>query len=398
VKILILSFYYQPDLSAGAFRVTGLVKALIDRVGKDIQIEVVTTQPNRYQGFKGVPDNNNNSSCIKIHRIKISEPSSGIFDQAKSFIIYAYNANKIIKNQEYDFVISTSSRLMTAALGSWISKSKKIPHYLDIRDIFIETIEDVFPKKITYFLTPIFSAIERFAIQQAIHINLVSPGFESYFKSRYPKKSFSYFENGVDEEFMPNNLQLNKIDFTNKVASPHIRILYAGNIGEGQGLHKIIPMLGKRMGERIRIRVIGGGGRLKELKFALKLWDVNNVEVISPMARIDLIREYEDADVLFIHLNNYKAFEKVLPSKIFEYAALGKPILAGVSGYAAQFLSKEVLNSAIFNPCNLDGAIEAFETLLIKDIKREKFIEKYSRKSIMKKLAEDVVSRCKGMQ
>ena len=129
------------------------------------------------------------------------------------------------------------------------------------------------------------------------------------------------------------------------------------------------------------------------MQSALKLLDVNNVEVVPPMARIDLIREYETADVLFLHLNNYKAFEKVLPSKIFEYAALGKPILAGVSGYAAQFVSQEVSNSAIFTPCDVDGAIKAFECLSIQDLKREKFIEKYLRKNIMQILSRDIVSR-----
>ena len=46
-------------------------------------------------------------------------------------------------------------------------------------------------------------------------------------------------------------------------------------------------------------------------------------------------------DVLFLHLNDYSAFRKVIPSKIFEYAATGKPIVAGVSGYAAEFLRHE---------------------------------------------------------
>ena len=393
MKILVLSFYYPPDLSAGSFRVIGLVKALIDLVGKDIQIEVITTQPNRYQGFGVTVDDDKNSYRLKIYRIKISEHNSGMLDQAKTFIFYAYEAQKIIKNQQYDFIFSTSSRLMTAALGAWISRWKKIPLYLDIRDIFVDTIQDVLPKKFAYFLTPIFSLIERFTIGQASHINLVSPGFESYFKSRYPEKSFSYYMNGIDEEFLPNNSQLEKINFTKARSRAPIRVLYAGNVGEGQGLHKIIPMLAKKLGNRVTLRVIGGGGRLKELQSVLNLMDVNNVEVVPPMARIDLIREYEAADVLFLHLNNYVAFEKVLPSKIFEYAALGKPILAGVSGYAAQFLSQEVANSAIFTPCDIDGAINAFECLSIQDIKREKFIEKYLRKNIMKNISEDMVSR-----
>jgi len=392
VNILILSFYYPPDLSAGSFRVIELVKALMDMVGKDIQIEVITTQPNRYQGF-GLAVDDEKSERLKIHRIKIPEHNSGMLDQAKSFLFYAYEAQKIIKSQQYDFVFATSSRLMTAALGACISSWKNIPLYLDIRDIFVDTIQDVLPRQSAYILTPMFSLIERFTIRRATQINLVSPGFESYFKSRYPKKSFSYYMNGIDEVFVPNNAQLEKMSFTKEIPKLPIRILYAGNVGEGQGLHKIIPILAKKLGERVTIRLIGAGGRFKELQSALKLLDVNNVEVVPPMARIDLIREYQAADVLFLHLNNYEAFKKVLPSKVFEYAALGKPILAGVSGYAAQFLSQEVSNSAIFIPCDVDGAVEAFESLLIQDIKREKFIEKYLRRNIMNMLSGDMVSK-----
>jgi glycosyltransferase involved in cell wall biosynthesis len=362
-------------------------------VDKDVQIEVITTQPNRYQGYSVAVDDDENSNCLKIHRIKISEHNSGMLDQAHSFFVYAYQAQRIIKDKQYDFIFSTSSRLMTAALGAWIAKWKKIPLYLDVRDIFVDTIQNVLPKKYTFFLVPIFSLIERFTIGQAAHVNLVSPGFDYYFENRYPKKSFSYYMNGVDEEFISNSTQLDKTNCKKEKPILPIHILYAGNIGEGQGMHKIIPMLAKRLGDRITLRLIGGGGKLKELKYALELMGVNNVEVVPPMVRRDLIKEYQAADVLFLHLNNYEAFEKVLPSKIFEYASLGKPILAGVSGYAAQFLNQEVLNSAIFTPCDVDGALDALESLSLQDIKREKFIEKFLRKNIMKNLAEDMVSR-----
>ncbi|MFP3500063.1 glycosyltransferase WbuB, partial [Pseudomonas sp. SIMBA_059] len=51
-RILFLSFYYPPDLSAGSFRAEALVKALLDNVGDHVEIDVVTTQPNRYHTFK----------------------------------------------------------------------------------------------------------------------------------------------------------------------------------------------------------------------------------------------------------------------------------------------------------------------------------------------------------
>lgn len=59
------------------------------------------------------------------------------------------------------------------------------------------------------------------------------------------------------------------------------------------------------------------------------------------MKREDLLRVYRHADVLFLHLNNLKAFRRVLPSKIFEYAATNKPIWGGLSGYAGRFAKNE---------------------------------------------------------
>ena len=57
LKILVLSFYYQPDLSAGSFRTTALVQALSAILPGDAQIDVITTMPNRYISFsEKVPD------------------------------------------------------------------------------------------------------------------------------------------------------------------------------------------------------------------------------------------------------------------------------------------------------------------------------------------------------
>lgn len=396
MKILILSFYYPPDLSAGSFRIIGLVNALLGLVTKNIQIEVITTQPNRYKGFEAREGNERLDCRLRIHRIKLPSHNSGMVDQAKSFIYFAHKSLKITKNEKYDFIFATSSRLMTAALGAWISKQKKIPLYLDIRDIFLDTLRDVLSKKSMFFLNPIFSLVEYWTCKQANHINLVSPGFEDYFKNKYPTQSFSYYMNGIDEEFTKNNVNLKEVNFFQKVSEAPIKILYAGNIGEGQGLHKIVPGFAKKLGARVSIKVIGAGGKLEELLYSLASMGVDNVQVIPPISRLELIREYEDADILFLHLNNYRAFEKVLPSKIFEYAAMGKPILAGVSGYASQFLIAEVSNTEIFTPCDVDGAIKAVERLSIQSAKREIFIEKYLRKNIMKNLANDMTLRFEG--
>jgi glycosyltransferase involved in cell wall biosynthesis len=105
-----------------------------------------------------------------------------------------------------------------------------------------------------------------------------------------------------------------------------------------------------------------------------------------------LIATYRDADVLFLHLNDLDAFEKVLPSKIFEYAALGKPIWAGVRGHAADFLTREVENAAVFPPCDVEAAVAALDRLRLAATPRAAFVAKYSREAICRQMAAEILA------
>ena len=68
------------------------------------------------------------------------------------------------------------------------------------------------------------------------------------------------------------------------------------------------------------------------------------------MPRAELIDDYRQADVLFLLLHAVPALDNVLPSKFFEYAALGKPILAGLGSYAARVIRDELDNAPVFPP------------------------------------------------
>lgn len=387
MKLLVLSFYYQPDLSAGSFRTTALVKALLDKLPGDAHIELITTLPNRYSSFSREAPELEEHPRLTIRRVALPAHKSGMVDQAKAFIVYARQARSIVRGKHYDLVYATSSRLMTATLGAVIARSKKAPLYLDIRDIFVDTIKDVLPGKMVRFIKPILSLLERFTIKSARKVNLVSVGFLPYFKSRYPDQSYSLFTNGIDDEF----LSLPIIQ-TQKNRGRVLNVVYAGNIGEGQGLHNIIPQLAKRFDGTLRFKVIGDGGRLTALKEAISASDCKNVDLLSPIKRDELISVYQSADILFLHLNDYDAFRKVLPSKLFEYAAMGKPIWAGISGYAAEFVSEHVENASVFAPCDVDAAFESFKKLKASATPRTAFLARFARANIMGEMAVEVIS------
>lgn len=384
MKILVLSFYYKPDLCAGSFRTTALIDELKNK--NDVEIELLTTMPNRYSSFSTSAASDETEQNIRVKRIELPSHKSGMLDQIKSFSRYYLEVQKLVKHNDYDLVFATSSRLFTAFLGARIAKNKKIPLYLDIRDIFVDTIKDVLPSKIAFFLKPLMSIVEKYTFSSANHINLVSQGFEEYFISRYPKPTYTFYTNGIDVEFLGHSCEDRSVDSPSDITT----VLYAGNIGEGQGLHNIIPQLAKVTGNKVKFNIIGDGGRKEQLKQAIA--NIANVELLLPVNRNELIQKYLEADVLFLHLNDYPAFEKVLPSKVFEYAAIGKPILAGVAGYASEFIESEIPNAQVFYPGDHAGALNAFNRLELGYTDRGAFVEKYTRSKIMEQMCESILS------
>lgn len=391
MKILLLSFYYRPDLCAGSFRASALVDALIRQFDEGTTIDVMTTMPNRYSSFeKEAEEYETRHSQVNIHRIPLPVHKSGMVDQSLAFLAFARAVLARVKFQEYSFVIATSSRLMTAALGAYIAHKQKAGLYLDIRDIFVDTLDDVMSGKAALFLKPFFSMVERFTVTRAEKVNLVSQGFSSYFHDRYPDQHYSFFTNGIDTEFI--EAVGNGKDAVPGSGNDVMTVVYAGNMGDGQGLHAIIPELAKQLERKVKFRLIGDGSRRALLEQNLTAAGCRNVELLLPVPRDRLIAEYQHANVLFLHLNNYRSFEKVLPSKLFEYGALGKPVWAGVSGYAAEFVTTEIDNAAVFRPCDVSGAVSALGTLKLSNVSREAFVRKFLRTSIMSAMAADIMN------
>lgn len=386
MRILVLSFYYAPDLCAGSFRTTAFVNELKKNINSNDIVEIITTQPNRYgtfnqdaKEFEKVEEN------IEINRINLGSHKSGFIDQSKLFLKFVFEVFKIIRKKEkYDIVYATSSRLMTAFLGALISNKQKAKLYLDIRDIFTDTLESIFAKSKLRYIIPIFRQIERYTINSANHINLVSKGFEKYFKNINDKIDYSFYTNGIDEVFL-------NYDFSKKIQSDKITITYAGNIGKGQGLEKIIPAMAQKLGDDYEIHIIGDGGRKKAL--VEKLNNITNVKLFDPVNREKLLEIYKNTDILFLHLNDYEAFKKVLPSKLFEYAVTNKFIIAGVGGYAKEFIEENISDAIIFEPCNIDDFYERFKNInKFANIIRNDFREQFKRDNIMIEMSKEVYS------
>ena len=386
-RLLVLSFYYPPDLSAGSFRCKALIEAIDQRRGADLQVDVITTLPNRYKELNVAAPKYEEQDWLTIRRIALPSHRSGIGDQAWAFLLFAISAVRMMRGREYDAVFATSSRLMTAALGAAISRRKKSRLYLDIRDLFVDTISDILSEPLKRWLMPFFRRLEKWTFAQAEAISIVSAAFEPYVKSIANSKKIWLFTNGIDPEFLDQSFSN-----PNSASKPLPTILYAGNLGEGQGLEHVLPKAAAVLMGKANFKVIGGGGRLEQLKATTA--ELNNVEILPPVNRAALMDHYRDAEILLLHLNDHQAFQKVLPSKLFEYAATGKPIIAGVSGYAANFIHQHIPGAYVFTPLHSAGLAKAMQNAASGPplYVRAEFCSKFARTKLMSDMAGVLLS------
>lgn len=390
-RIVFLTYFFEPDLSAGSFRNSSLVKVLGPMAEeKDCVIDVFTSTPNRYETFQvQAHEGDEVRENVSIHRFSTVQLGKGKVRAVIGFLHFFFRVLKANRGRKTDLVYASSSKLLNAYLGYRLARRSKAPLYLDIRDLFVINMREIIGSRILKsVLIPFLKHLERRALRYASHINLVSGGFRPLFKD-YPQARITEFTNGIDDMFLNHAVESEPgWGETGGIRT----ILYAGNIGDGQGLYKIIPRAAYLLGEGYRFIVYGDGGQRGLLEEELERMKVDTVRILKPIPRHELIRAYCKADYLFIHLNDYKAFEKVLPSKIFELAAFPKPLIAGVGGFPKHFIESEIPHSFVFAPGDAAAMVDGVRNFpLGQPIDRQAFIEKYRRSNINWQMADSIM-------
>lgn len=387
IKILILSFFYPPDVGPGAWRSHALVQELKRQGKSKLKIEVLATTPNRYPGkmessknLRGSPRN------LRIHRVEVPLHKGTMLDQIKIFWPYAQKAFRLSLSGRWQIIYATSGRLMTALLGAILAWKTGAKLYLDIRDLFPETMRDLLQGSVLRHLVPVLTGLQKIAVARASRVNVVSEAFFNGDLSEVPDPKRRNFMHGVETRFVFPKTRIRK----KRIKT----YLYAGNFGEGQGLHNTVPKVAKKLEKRARFICIGHGRRQAELIMECKKAGLSNVEVLRPVPQKRLACLYRKADVLFLQLNNCEAFKKSIPSKLFEYAATNKPILAGVQGYCKQFIRENLRGVHTYSPGNIRQMARAILKMNRKTyrIDRAFFCQKFSRKKILKDMAKDILA------
>ncbi len=93
-----------------------------------------------------------------------------------------------------------------------------------------------------------------------------------------------------------------------------------------------------------------------------------------------------------MRLNDYSALEKVLPSKIFEYGATNKPIIAGANGFSAKFIEENLTNYILFPSGDVESLVHQLKDFKLQFQDRKFFQEKFGRININKQMAMSIIN------
>ncbi|MEM6965719.1 MAG: glycosyltransferase family 4 protein, partial [Bacteroidota bacterium] len=115
-------------------------------------------------------------------------------------------------------------------------------------------------------------------------------------------------------------------------------LLYSGTMGPAQSLVSILKTAQLLQSDNVHFTFVGAGIETEDLKKFAAENQITNVSFHPRVASKEVSQFLNSADVLMAHLKKDPLFKITIPSKTIVYMKVGKPILMGIDGNAAELV------------------------------------------------------------
>lgn len=346
MKILFLTHYYPPEGNAPASRVSALAERW-SAAGHDVT--VITGVPNVpngiiYDGYENRWVQREERNGVHVIRVwTYIAANKGFFRRVMNYISYMYTAfwRGLRLGFKPDVVIATSPQFFCAWAGYRLHCWRRVPFVMEVRDIWPEELEEVsIPKAVIKVL----SWMARKMYRASAKIVTVGEGYRQRLgELGVPKEKIEVVMNGVDSTlFYPrpvNHELLAQYGLDGKFICS-----FVGTIGMAHGLEIIIraaELLKERDPEgNIVLLLVGDGAERKNLEAEAREKHLDNIVFTGRVDKKMIPDWLCSSDISLVHLRKTKLYTTVMPSKIFESAGCGRPMIIGVDGFAWQLVDE----------------------------------------------------------
>lgn len=353
MKILIISQYFYPE----NFRVNTLARELVDR---GHEVSVMTAYP-QYPGgviFDGygfdVPYQREWHG-VKIYRVKTYPRGKGPLGLLRNTVSFVISGNRWVRQcqEKFDAVYVFEVSPVTVGLPAVTYKKKfGTPVFFNLQDLWPENVHEVLGIRFAP-LTWVINRIVDKIYAASDKILCASNGFVRNLRCR-----------GVEEEklvFWPQfclEPQLDQLQKPEFFSEDSFNVVFAGNIGDAQGLDLLIEAARELKESNICWYLIGEGRAKSRLQALVESYGLKeNVIFLDRVSEREANRYVHFADCAYLSFRDCELFNMTLPAKLQTYLACGTPILAAAGGESAAIIRSAGCGIAV-DP-KLDLLVEA---------------------------------------
>jgi glycosyltransferase involved in cell wall biosynthesis len=261
-----------------------------------------------------------------------------------SFVLSATFAAIFYARDKYDLVLVTSPPLFLGLAGWLVSKCKKIPLLLEIRDLWPDSAIDMKLVK-SRILIRLSYFLEYFLYRKADMINVVTPAFKEVLirKKNIPAGKIILISNAADfsiSEYVAKDFDRNAFRCSLGLDDRFV-LVYVGAHGPANHLMQVIEAADLLRGSIAHFLLIGDGPEKSHLLDKVKARGLQNISFVSQVSKAEVFRYILAADIGLSVLKRADVFKTVYSNKTFDYFSCKKPVLIAIDG-----ISKELVENA----------------------------------------------------
>ncbi|EHI9277792.1 glycosyltransferase family 4 protein [Vibrio vulnificus] len=365
MKILLLTQWFDPEPT---FKGLLFAQALRD---EGHEVEVLTGFPNYpggkvYDGYKILPYQKEILDGIVVHRVPLyPNHDSSALKRIFNYVSFAVTSSifGLIKTRNIDVIYSYHPPLTTSLSAAVLAFFKRIPFVVDIQDLWPDTLAATGMVNNTKVLK-VVDRVCHLVYWRASKIVVLSPGFKERLLSKgVPESKVEVIYNWCNEPAL-NNYEECSVKLP---SNGQLNLVFAGNLGFAQGLPAIIDAAEILMVNKVAVNIVFVGDGVAKSDAIAKSKDkkLDNVYFLPrvPMSQVGAL--LHQSDILLVHLNDEELFRITIPSRTQANLAIGKPIVMGVKGDAADLIKMSEAGVTC-EPNSSDSLAEAIQSIVSK--------------------------------
>jgi glycosyltransferase involved in cell wall biosynthesis len=369
VRLTYLTQYFPPETNAPAVRVYESSRVL---VAHGHEVHVVTAQPNHpsgvvFPGFRAGRYTHDEVDGIHVHRVPtLPTANRGTLRRSLQFLEVAAVETLLgaLRLPEIDLVLATSPQLLIGAAGLALARIRRVPFVLEVRDLWPESLDAVGLLEAGHPVVRGLEWLEHRLYRSAAGVVAVSEGFVDHLRRHgVPHSRLVVVENGIDLDAFRVDTPLD-LRGTLGIAADTLLVGFVGTLGLAQDvgiLARAVARLPEDAG--IHVVIVGEGADRERVAREISALGVGSRVHLRPaVPRTEVPRLLQACDVCAVLLRDHVALDKVLPSKVFEAMAMGRPVLLGARGCAEALLRRADAGRS-FTPGDVGGLLAALGEL-----------------------------------